>query len=121
MEDLTKKQCLPCDSGLAPLAEEKIQEFLPQVPGWKLTEGVTAKGKRHLMLTREFKFGDFMPAVNFVNRVAAVAEAEGHHPDIYIYYNRVRLDLWTHAITGLFDNDFIIAAKINKILEEKVN
>jgi 4a-hydroxytetrahydrobiopterin dehydratase len=78
--------------------------MMPQVPGWQLEEN---------KLTRRFKFRDFMEAMAFVNRVAELSEAEGHHPDIHISWNKVRLELTTHAIKGLSENDFIMAAKIN--------
>jgi len=116
MEDLLQKKCVPCERGLPPLSKEQITEYLEQVKGWKLSEGTTTKGKKHPELIRDFTFDDFMPAMQFVNKVAEVAEGEGHHPDIYIFYNKVRLSLWTHAIGGLHDNDFILAAKINAIL-----
>jgi 4a-hydroxytetrahydrobiopterin dehydratase len=78
--------------------------MMPQVPGWQLEEN---------KLTRRFKSRDFMEAMAFVNRVAELSEAEGHHPDIHISWNKVRLELTTHAIKGLSENDFIMAAKIN--------
>ncbi|HEY4479304.1 MAG TPA: 4a-hydroxytetrahydrobiopterin dehydratase, partial [Candidatus Paceibacterota bacterium] len=76
------------------------------VPGWNLSED----GKK---ISKEFKFKDFIGAINFVERVADVAEMEDHHPDIHVYYNKVVLELWTHAIGGLSENDFIVAAKVD--------
>jgi 4a-hydroxytetrahydrobiopterin dehydratase len=87
---------------------ERARQMLGQVPGWELADST---------LTRRFRFKNFKEAMAFVNKVAELAEAEGHHPDIHISYNRVRLDLTTHAIKGLSDNDFIMAAKINRLLE----
>ena len=87
------------------MSEQQALETLPQVPGWEL------EGNK---LTRRYKFKDFLGSMAFVNRVAELAESEGHHPDIYIYWNRVRLELTTHAIKGLSENDFIMAAKINQ-------
>jgi len=109
MDDLTKKHCIPCEGGTLPLSIPVIQELLPKVPGW----GVSADFKS---ITREYELSDFKAAVAFVNEVADLAEFEGHHPDISIYsYKNVRLKLDTHAIGGLSENDFILAAKINQI------
>lgn len=118
MEELTKKHCVPCEGGVPPLSQEKIDEYLKQVPEWELAEEEGKKGK-HKLIRRVFKFKDFKEAIAFVNKVADLAESEGHHPNIHIYYNRVRLELWTHAINGLFDNDFILAAKIAKFVQEQ--
>jgi 4a-hydroxytetrahydrobiopterin dehydratase len=85
--------------------------MLANTPDWKLEEGGTR-------LVRRFEFEDFKKAIEFVNRVAEVAEEEGHHPDITIHWNRVDLVLWTHKIGGLHENDFILAAKVNRLLEE---
>ncbi len=106
MSDLTKKKCIPCEGGVPPLSESQAQMFLSQVPGWSLKER---------WITKEYQFKNFQDALRFVNRVGEVAEEEGHHPDIHIFYSRVRFDLWTHAIGGLSENDFILAAKIEEI------
>jgi 4a-hydroxytetrahydrobiopterin dehydratase len=87
---------------------EQAREMMEQVPGWELVE-------EEKKLTRRFRFKSFPASIAFVNKLAEVAEAEGHHPDIHIFWNRVRLDLTTHAIKGLSENDFIMAAKINEI------
>jgi 4a-hydroxytetrahydrobiopterin dehydratase len=79
---------------------------LSELAGWYLN------GK---WITKEFAFKNFVAAMQFVNKVAEIAEGEGHHPDIHIHYNRVRFDIWTHAIDGLSENDFILAAKIDGI------
>lgn len=88
------------------LSQEK--EYLTQTPGWELEKG----GEK---ISREWKMKDFNEAMAFVNEVAALAQSEGHHPDIHVSYNHVRLELWTHAIGGLSENDFILATKINTI------
>ena len=106
MNDLTKKRCIPCENGEAKLDINKIKEYLPLVENWLLI-GDTIK--------RDFKFKDFKEAVGFVNKVEDIAESEGHHPDIYIFYNKVNLSLSTHAAKGLTENDFIMAAKINNL------
>ena len=85
--------------------------MLGDAPDWRLEE----KGTR---LVRRFEFQDFKKAIEFVNRVAEIAEEEGHHPDIAIHWNKVDLVLWTHKIGGLHENDFILAAKIDRLLEE---
>ena len=81
---------------------------MTRIPGWKNVD--------NLQIFKEMKFKDFKEAMKFINAVAEIAEAEQHHPDIYIFYNAVRLELSTHAIKGLSENDFILAAKIDKIL-----
>lgn len=105
--DLTAKKCVPCEGGVPPLSAEQARGLLSHVSGWQLSDGK--------MISREFKFKDFKGAMWFVNRVAEVAESEGHHPDIFISYNQVRLTLSTHAIGGLSENDFILAAKIDRL------
>lgn len=82
---------------------------LPEVPGWELA------GEKKDRLVRRFEFRDFREAIAFVEKVAELAEAEDHHPDILISYNKVRLELWTHAVGGLSENDFIMAAKVNRL------
>jgi 4a-hydroxytetrahydrobiopterin dehydratase len=103
--DLASKKCIPCEAGTPPLTPASVAELAKNTPDWKVV------GDKKLL--REIKFKNFREAMAFVNRIADVAEAEGHHPDIYIFYNLVRLELSTHAIGGLSDNDFILAAKID--------
>lgn len=103
--DLASKKCVPCEGGVPPLARSEAERYLLDLPGWLLA----ADSKK---IFREFIFKDFKEAMRFVNAVAKIAESEGHHPDIYISWNRVRLELWTHSIAGLSENDFILAAKI---------
>ena len=111
MEGLASRSCVPCRGGVDPLSESQARRLLEETPGWALAE----QGKR---LERSFEFRDFVEAMRFVNRVAELAEEEGHHPDIAIHWNRVTLVLWTHKIGGLHENDFILAAKIHRLLEE---
>ena len=111
MEGLAGKSCVPCRGGIPPLTEAEARAFLSRTPGWSLSENGTR-------LQRSFEFRDFVAAMEFVNRVADIAEQEGHHPDIAIHWNKVDLVLWTHKIGGLHENDFILAAKINRLLEE---
>jgi 4a-hydroxytetrahydrobiopterin dehydratase len=105
--DLTQKHCVPCEGGMPPLSPERVPNYLKYAPGWTSPDGKT--------ITREFTLKDFPEAMAFVNKVAAIAESEGHHPDMYIFYNKVRFELSTHAIGGLSENDLILAAKINKV------
>ena len=108
--DLTKKKCIPCEAGTPPLRQDKINELLKEVSGWVLKEG-------HLY--KKFKFKDFAEAMKFVNSVADIAESEGHHPDFCVHYNKVEFEIWTHAINGLSENDFILAAKIDNVLPKQ--
>lgn len=104
--ELYQKKCVPCETGGTPMPSKDVREHLEKVPGWQLN------GKR---IEREFEFKDFVEAMRFVNMVADVAEAEGHHPDLHVHYNRVKIELWTHSMDGLSENDFIVAAKINRL------
>ena len=106
MSDLAKKHCVPCENGEGKLDINKIKEYMPLVHDWFLVGD---------QIKRDFKFKSFKEAVEFVNKVAWIAEEEGHHPDIYIFYNKVNLTLYTHAASGLTENDFIMAAKINAL------
>ena len=111
VKDLSKKHCVPCEGGVPPLSREDAQPYLAQVPRWEISED----GKR---ISRTWSCKDFRAACAFVNAVAEIAEREQHHPDIHLEnYRRVRIDLSTHAIHGLSENDFILAAKIEDIAE----
>jgi 4a-hydroxytetrahydrobiopterin dehydratase len=105
--DLAGRRCVPCEKGTPPLTEEEAAPYLPLVPGWELRDGKSIR--------RRFRFKRFLDSMAFVNRIAEAAESECHHPDIFISYDRVRVDLTTHAINGLSENDFIMAAKIDSI------
>lgn len=105
MTDLTRKHCVPCEGGVPKLTRAEAEALLKQISSWTLTADATK-------IEKQFRFKDFREAMAFVNRVAAIANAEDHHPDILINYSRVTLTLWTHAIGGLSANDFIVAAKI---------
>lgn len=109
MNDLTKKHCVPCEGGTPPLTGEKEDELIKQTPDWLLLRDGTHK------ITKQFKFEDFKKAMKFVNKIAELAQNEGHHPDIKIAYNKVSLNLFTHAVGGLSENDFIMASKINQV------
>ncbi|MFA6256938.1 MAG: 4a-hydroxytetrahydrobiopterin dehydratase [Candidatus Paceibacterota bacterium] len=105
-KNLLNKKCVPCEGGALPLDKEEAEKYMHMVSGWELSED----GKE---IIKKYKFQDFIGAINFVNHVAEIAEAEGHHPDIKIKYNKVKLILSTHAIGGLSENDFILAAKVD--------
>jgi 4a-hydroxytetrahydrobiopterin dehydratase len=110
-EKLASRACVPCRGGIPPLSEGDARRLLEGTPEWRLEENGTR-------LVRRFEFEDFRKAMAFVNRVADVAEEQGHHPDIAIHWNKVDLVLWTHKIGGLHENDFILAAKVDRLLEE---
>ncbi|MGC9603025.1 MAG: 4a-hydroxytetrahydrobiopterin dehydratase [Minisyncoccia bacterium] len=107
--DLKTKKCVACEGAETPLTRPEAEILLKQTPGWAISED----GKK---ISRDFEFKDFKESMAFINKVAAIAESEGHHPDIHVFYSKVRLELWTHAINGLFENDFIVAAKVNELL-----
>ena len=107
--ELTRKHCQSCEGGVPPLSREEIQERLPAVPQWRLG----GDGKR---LRREWRVKDFTTALDFFRRVGQLAEAEDHHPDLHLTgYRNVALELSTHAVGGLTENDFIVAAKIDQL------
>ena len=108
MNDLSHKKCVPCEVGALPFNEERVKQYAASVPGWTVRDD--SKG-----LSREWKFPDFKSALAFANGVGAIAEEEGHHPDLEIGWGRVKVSLSTHAIGGLSENDFILAAKISAI------
>ncbi|MGH9430826.1 MAG: 4a-hydroxytetrahydrobiopterin dehydratase [Terriglobia bacterium] len=107
MADLASKTCVPCKGGVPPLKGAELAALESQVPGWNV------ENAHHLV--RDFKFPDFAQALAFVNRVGEVAEQQGHHPDISLTWGKAGIKIWTHAIDGLTESDFIMAAKINKL------
>ena len=108
---LSSKKCVPCRGGIATLTPEEARAYAAATPAWSLEEQATR-------LHRRFEFEDFRAAIAFVDRVADLAEEQGHHPDIAIHWNKVDLVLWTHKIGGLHENDFIVAARIDRLLKE---
>ena len=109
MSELHTKHCVPCEGDVPALTPEEIATYLSQLKStWEVIE--------NKKIRREFRFKSFVRAIQFVDRVADVAEIEDHHPDIHIYFSRVVIELWTHAIEGLSENDFILAAKIEEIV-----
>lgn len=104
--DMANKKCVPCEGGVPPLTQEQINSNLNSLDGWQ-QDGNKIK--------KLFKFKNFKGALAFVNQVGNIAEAEKHHPDIYLTYGKAEIVIWTHAINGLSENDFILAAKIDTI------
>lgn len=108
MENLQNKKCIPCQGGIPPLTEEEIKPYLSQIKeDWQVLNA--------MKLHKEFKFDTFKQAIDFTNKVAEIAESENHHPNILINYNKVEIDIWTHKIDGLHENDFILASKIDTL------
>jgi len=101
---------VPCEGGTPPLPDEEAARLLGQLDGWRIED---AAGHRQLVKT--YRVRDFVGAVDLVNRITPVAEAEGHHPDLLVTWGRVRAQLWTHVAGGLTENDFVLAAKIDRL------
>ncbi len=105
---LAEKKCVPCEGGIDPLNSSEIAQMIKQLnPEWKVVKSSK--------LFRDFRFVNFVQTMEFVNRIAELAEEEGHHPNIHIGYGECQIELWTHAIDGLSENDFILAAKIDRL------
>jgi 4a-hydroxytetrahydrobiopterin dehydratase len=105
---LTEKRCVPCEGGTPPMGQEEIDKNLKQLPkGWKVIGGKK--------ISKDFKFKSFPEVMAFANMVALIAQDEGHHPDMEIHYSNIVIEFSTHAIGGLSENDFIMAAKIDRI------
>ena len=104
--ELSQKKCQACEGGVPAMSKEQAEELLKQVPTWKIIDW---------KVTKEFKFKNFLESLNFVNKVGKVAEAEQHHPDLEFGWGYCRITLFTHALNGLSENDFILAAKIDHI------
>ena len=108
MSDLTQRACQPCKAGTPPLAPERARQLLAAVSGWELVDGT--------MIRKQLTLADFMSVIRCVQRIAELAEAEDHHPDLHITsYRKLAIELSTHAIGGLSENDFILAAKIDAL------
>ncbi len=105
--NLENKKCIPCEVGGNPLKPEEVAIFARDLKDWEVID--------NKKIIKKFKFKDFVESMDFVNRVAEIANNEGHHPDIYISYNKVNLELTTHAVKGLTENDFIMVAKVDKL------
>ena len=110
MTELADKKCIPCEGGIPSFDLKEIHKYLKKVDGWD----VKKNEDENFYLLKEFKFENFVNAQDFVNKVGAIAETEGHHPDISFGWGYAEIKITTHAIKGLSENDFIMAAKIDK-------
>ena len=111
MSDLTEKKCMPCEGGVLPFDISEIHKYQKKVDGWDIIKGE----EEIFFLSKKFKFENFLKSQNFVNKVGEIAEKEGHHPDIWFGWGYAKIKIYTHAIKGLAESDFILAAKIDKI------
>tara|TARA_Y100001970_G_scaffold255289_1_gene331848 strand:+ start:9618 stop:9962 length:345 start_codon:yes stop_codon:yes gene_type:complete len=112
MSDLIKKKCVPCEGGVIPFDISEIHNYQKKVDGWELIKNE----EKIFFLEKEFKFKNFLESQSFVNDVGKISEDEGHHPDILFGWGYAKIKITTHAIKGLSENDFILAAKIDKII-----
>ncbi len=108
MSALKEKHCVPCRGGVPPMTVEQAREYLKELAGWQLIDGKK--------IAKEFKFSRYLDGVAFAQRVGELAEREGHHPHIHVFYKKVRIEIWTHKIDGLTESDFILAAKIDDLI-----
>ncbi len=108
MSELARKTCMPCHGGIPPLEEDEASRYLEQVSGWKIVEN------HHLR--KEIEFPDFIQALAAANRIGALAEEQGHHPDLHLTWGRLGIEIWTHKIDALTESDFILAAKIDDVV-----
>src|SRR2546428_13088414 len=106
---LADRRCVVCTPDTPTLAPEQIDKLLQQLSGWSV-----AQTDGHLQLTRTFRFKGFMPGVGLINRIAPIAEAEGHHPDLHLTYGSLRADIWAHAARGLTQNALLLAAQLQQ-------
>jgi len=108
MNALAEKQCVPCEGGVAPLKGKDLAKLAGELNGgWRVVE--------ERQLEKEYKFVNFRDALAFTNQIGELAEAQGHHPDIYLAWGKVKLTVWTHKINGLTESDFVLAAKADKL------
>ena len=112
MTELTMKKCIPCESDIPAMFEDEIKEYQQKVPEWNVVEVDNVP-----RLTRLFKFKNFAEALTFTNKVGEIAEEQGHHPVIELTWGKVTVEWWTHNISGLHENDFIMAAKTDQAFE----
>ncbi len=111
MNDLLKKKCKPCEGGVIPFDISEIQKYQKKVDGWNIVKN----NKDFYYLEKNFKFKNFKESQKFINLVGNISEEEGHHPDIYFGWGYAKINITTHAIKGLSENDFILAAKIDRV------
>jgi len=107
---LADRHCVPCRGGTPPLTQPEVEPLLGELAEWRVEAG---------HLRREYRLKDFLAAVDFVNAITPVAEAEGHHPDLHVTWGKVGVELWTHKIDGLTESDFVMAAKIDRVFAQR--
>ena len=111
MNDLADKKCIPCEGGIPSFNIEEIHKYLKKVDGWD----VESVDEKDYYIIKNFKFNNFLESQSFVNKVGEIAEQEGHHPDIWFGWGYAKIKIQTHAINGLHESDFVLAAKIDRI------
>ena len=110
MNTLAERQCVPCKGGVAPLKGQELAKLARELAGgWQVVE--------ERQLEKEYRFKDFREALGFTNKIGELAEAQGHHPDIYLAWGKVKLTIWTHKINGLTESDFVLAAKADGLMD----
>tara|TARA_Y100001958_G_C21149311_1_gene485861 strand:+ start:453 stop:800 length:348 start_codon:yes stop_codon:yes gene_type:complete len=113
-EDLSKKKCIPCEGNIPAFEYSEIHKYLKKVDGWDVKED----DQKNYYLIKEFKFENFKDSQSFINQVGNIAETENHHPDIIFGWGYAKVKIFTHAIKGLAESDFILASKIDKIIND---
>ena len=111
MNDLADKKCIPCEGGIPSFNLDEIHKYLKKVDGWD----VESVDEKDYYIIKNFKFNSFLDSQSFVNKVGEIAEQEGHHPDIWFGWGYAKIKIQTHAINGLHESDFVLAAKIDRI------
>ena len=111
MTELADKKCIPCEGGIPSFDLKEIHKYLKKIDGWH----VKSDDSKTYYLQKDFKFQNFLQSQNFVNRVGKIAEDESHHPDIWFGWGYAKIKIFTHAINGLHESDFVLAAKIDRI------
>jgi len=111
MSDLAKKKCVPCEGNIPPFDKSEIHKYLKKVDGWN----VEKDDNNNFYLIKEFSFQNFKESQNFINKVSEIAELENHHPDLSFGWGYCKIKIFTHAIKGLAESDFVLAAKIDNI------
>ena len=107
MTELATKKCTPCQGGVPPLDAARKAELLEELNAWKLVDD------HHL--SKSYSFSNYAKALNWVNKISEIAESENHHPDVYLSWGLVRIDIWTHKIDNITESDFILAAKLDHL------
>ena len=112
MNDLANKKCIPCEGNIPPFSQNEIHKYLKKIDGWDVLEDKIDG----FHLIKNFKFDNFLESQSFINKVGDIAEQEGHHPDIWFGWGYAKIKIQTHAINGLHESDFVLAAKIDRIV-----